>query len=122
MKVIDLLNKIANGEEVNSFLYCDGEFKKGCDGQYYMFDGMRFAFEDLSMLNDEVEILDEEDEFIDIEELKIGHPEDNPSNKYIINEYGTKCFLTKHSRIMAEKINEVIKNQKLIIQALKENK
>lgn len=55
--------------------------------------------------NDEVEIIEEDK---DIEKLKIEHMENNPSNKYVVNEFGTKCFLTKHSKILADKINEII--------------
>ena len=29
-------------------------------------------------------------------------------NSLIRNEYGTKCSLTKHSKIIADKLNEVI--------------
>lgn len=42
-----------------------------------------------------------------IEELKIEN--DSPTNFYIRNEQGAKCFMTKHSKIIAEKLNEVIR-------------
>lgn len=61
VKVIDLLIKIANGEEINSFVYNGGKFVKGYDNQYYMFDGMRFAFEDFDLLNEEIEIIENEE-------------------------------------------------------------
>ena len=41
------------------------------------------------------------------EKLKI--EQDTPSsNYYIKNEYGTKCALTKHSKIIADKVNELL--------------
>ena len=41
-----------------------------------------------------------------IEELLI--EQDCPSsNYYIRNEFGTKCGLTKHSKMIAEKVNEI---------------
>jgi len=54
------------------------------------------------LLDDEVEILDEEDEFIDIEEIEIKKIEE-----------------TSHLEFK-EKINDLIKNQKKIINKLKE--
>lgn len=41
-----------------------------------------------------------------IEKLNIEN--DSPTHFYIRNEYGTKCSLTKHSKIIADKLNEVI--------------
>ena len=59
----------------------------------------------LTHLYDEVEIIEEDK---DIEKIKIEQLENNPNSKYIVNEYGTKCFLTKHSKIIADKVNELI--------------
>ena len=40
---------------------------------------------------------------------KILVEQDEPGNNfYIKNEYGTKCGLTKHSKMIAEKLNELI--------------
>ena len=41
-----------------------------------------------------------------IEKLNIEN--DSPTQFYIRNEYGTKCSLTKHSKIITDKLNEVI--------------
>ena len=108
MKVIDLLNKIANGEKVpkkfkfaNEIFTNNGIYISDEDGDSIFAS----LFSDFSNLNDEVEIIEEDK---NIKKLQLGSPEDNPSNMYIINEYGTKCFLTKHSKIMALKINELI--------------
>lgn len=57
-----------------------------------------------SSLNEKVEILEENKPIIE----KIDIENDSPTHFYIKNEYGTKCSLTKHSKIIAEKLNEVI--------------
>ena len=59
---------------------------------------------DFSELNDEVEIVEEDKK---IEKLEIVH--NGSANAYaLLNEYGTKCALTKHSKVMCDKINEII--------------
>ena len=57
----------------------------------------------LGVLNNKVEILEEDK---DIEELKIEN--DNSTHFYIRDERGTKCGMTKHSKLIAEKLNELI--------------
>lgn len=51
-----------------------------------------------------------------IEKLKIEN--DNGTDYYIRNIHGTKCYLTKDGKIMADKINEIIEvlNEKEKIQ------
>ena len=116
IKIIDLLNKIANGEEVpkkikyNNKIYEYYErlenifnYKQIVNGKYiddYFNDNY---FID-SILNDEVEIIEEPNK---IEKLEI-EKDENTQNYFIRNEYGTKCYLTKHSKIIASKINELI--------------
>ena len=56
------------------------------------------------IFTDEVEIIEEQKK---IEKIKIEQDTQN-SNYYIKNEYGTKCGLTKHSKMIAEKVNELI--------------
>ena len=63
MKVIDLLNKIANGEEIpNKFKFAHQIFEK--DGSYYLDkDGdnlFESIFVDFSNINDEIEIIEED--------------------------------------------------------------
>ena len=107
MKVIDLLNKIANGEEVpRKFTYNGYLWEYDINNKmwfYYFGEGKNHRFDKLfylnMCLNDEVEILDEEDEFIDIEEIT------------------QECF---DNWTCAKHINDLIKNQKLIINKLKE--
>ena len=107
MKVIDLLNKIANGEEIpEKFKFAGQTFEK--QGSYIedadgdsIFDSM---FTDFSNINDEVEIVEEDKK---IQKLEIVH--NGSANAYaLLNEYGTKCALTKHSKVMCDKINEII--------------
>ncbi len=70
----------------------------------------------LDILNDTVEILPEEnDEWEDIEEINI---ENEGHGDFIRNEYGTICGLTKHSKVIAEKVNKIIKNQKYLKERL----
>ena len=62
------------------------------------------CFLESTMFDKVIEIIEEEKE---IEKLKIEQDTPN-SNYYIKNEYGTKCYLTKHSKMIAEKVNELI--------------
>ena len=50
------------------------------------------------------EILQEDKPIIE----KLNLENDSPTHFYITNEYGTKCGLTKHSKMIADKLNEVI--------------
>ena len=74
---------------------------------YYCKQEMRWftsEINSLGVLNNKVEIIEEDK---DIEELKIEN--DNPTHFYIRDEKGTKCGMTKHSKMIAEKLNEVIR-------------
>ena len=62
------------------------------------------CFLESTMFDKVIEIIEEEKE---IEKLKIEQDTPN-SNYYIKNEYGTKCYLTKHGKMIAEKVNELI--------------
>lgn len=105
MKIIDLLNKIANGEEPPNFEYYGGIYKYDKHTGNYWCNDMWFDFSSFKYLNDEIEIIEEKNKIP--EKLKI--EQDTPtSNYYIRNEYGTKCGLTKHSKIIADKLNEII--------------
>ena len=138
MKIIDLLNKIANDEEVpRKFTYKGYLWEYDVKNKmwfYYFGESKNHRFDRLfylnMILNDEVEILEEEPRDIEVcgslftrsEYDKLAHSEeekkipekleieqDTPSsNYYIRNEYGTKCGLTKHSKMIAETLNEVI--------------
>jgi hypothetical protein len=117
MKVIDLLNKIAKGEEVpkkikyeeKEWIYRknvqDYIYEKDIEIKYLIQEILKGYIATKDLLFYEIEIIEEDK---GIEKLELGYPEDNPSNVYIINEYGTKCYLNKHDRVMAFKINELI--------------
>ena len=79
------------------------------DAQIYLMDRYRTFMN----LDKEVEIIEEDKK---IEKLEI-EKDENTENYFIRNEYGTKCYLTKHSKIIASKINELIDE----INNLKEN-
>ena len=121
IKIIDLLNKIANGEEVPKeikiktsegtiapFFLSDDEYIN-----VYTGNSLLQCLDEFD-LNDEVEILDEEDEFEDIEELNIERTWQNefktePVLRYIYKE---------DMEDIEHKINQLIKNQKKIIEKL----
>jgi ribosomal protein S18 len=121
MKVIDLLNKIANGETPKiklgdeEYFYKHGDYRRTSDGEWL------FANEIINLegLNDEVEILDEEDEFIDIESFDGHYSWDNIDYKNIEE---LKKYVTKDFQNIFNTLDKLNKNQKKIIQALKENK
>lgn len=123
IKIIDLLCYIAIGdydklpkkvryEEINWKL----EINPCCGVDYsdetqYMFaDYIDKHFCIQEILNDEVEILDEEDEFKDIEEMFSQGIKDEVANQNY-NKYDL-------IDLFSSKINEVIKNQKKIIERL----
>ena len=118
MKVIDLLNKIANGEEVpEKILYKEKIFEfdklEKCyitsnfdnsvmnDLSIYLDDGLN-----MNSLNDEVEILEEQQD-IDIQPL-------NPQTNYFKD--GTD-FVYK---LMYDKINELVQAVKQLDKKIKE--
>lgn len=114
MKVIDLLNKIAKGEEVPKKIRIDHwcyefEWAEHLDN-YYDKSADIDLMSALSMSEEEfnygVKIIKEEQ---DIKELDLKQVEHGTGNYYLLNEYGTKCCLTKHSKIIADKVNELIK-------------
>lgn len=75
MKVIDLLNKIANGEEVpkkikyRDWLY---EFEKDCNDYLCQYDSLLYRENDdvKQFLNDEVEMIEEGIEKLDMKRMK----------------------------------------------------
>ena len=120
IKIIDLLNKIANGEEVpKKIKYNDDEYIHIGNYCYFCEETNEIlsqnTYAEFSRLNDEVEILDEE-EFEDIEEFE----EHKLINTRDILEL--EMFINKINADYNYKINQLIKNQKKIIQKLnKEN-
>ena len=112
IRLIDLLNKIYNNDNIPKKIIYDN-----CKWEYlseysdykneyksYLFGYYIANYDDIhSFLNQEVEIIEEDKK---IEKLNIEN--DSPTHFYITNEYGTKCGLTKHSKMIADKLNEII--------------
>ena len=93
MKVIELLNKIANGEEVpEKFIFAGQIFKK--QGSYILDEDRDsiFAsiFSDFSNINDEIEIIEDKK----IEKIDVNHLQQ-------IKKW-------KRAKILGNKINEII--------------
>ena len=114
IRVIDLLNKIANGEEVpKKIKYNDDEYIHIDNYCYFCEETNEIlsqnTYAEFSRLNDEVEILDEE-EFEDIEEITIRDKTIGFPNGEWTARNMDKAFSIK--------INQLIKNQKKIIEKL----
>lgn len=121
MKIIDLLNKIAKGEEM------PGRIKYGDYIYVYSFTQKDYYSSELNdmlieyilrstltlNLNEQVEILEEveDKEYEDITEMKIEYDDDDMG-------IDGKYLLTNHSEIYADKINALIRNQKYILKQL----
>ena len=102
MKVIDLFNKIANGEEVRFRLLCDGdifELTKDCSLYNETQKEVVQWCIDEEWLNKEVEILEEEKKIPDKLDVKLSLNDENTINCYTANNL--ECDL-------AFKINEII--------------
>ena len=121
--IYELLGLIKDGKDIPekiSYIDTDGfkyVFELENDKNYWCEElgGWLFNNWDIQLiLNNEVEILDEEDEFIDIEELNGDYVV--PNTPATENEaYIMACFLA-HEMVL----NDLIKNQKKIINKLKE--
>lgn len=125
IRVIDLLNKIANGEEVpKKIKYNDDEYIHIGNYCYFCEETNEIlsqnTYAEFSRLNDEVEILDEE-EFEDIYNFCW-------NENYLFSNRQTgmtkedRRLLDSNFKDIHDTINQLIKNQKKIIQKLnKEN-
>ena len=121
IKIIELLNRIVNGEEVPEKIKWDNLIyvlkQDSIDGHfYYIRENTDYSvgnlfFSDLTMgdLNDEVEIIEEDKT---IEELQFDSEE-----KYITTITGTTNKMRNIDVTLATKINELVKE----IKKMKEN-
>lgn len=105
--IIELLNKIANGEKLPQKIKYENvvyEYED-LDKEYQNKDGDDFfAFTYVPYhLYDKVEIIEEDK---DIEEIKI---DGDFGGKYITNEQGDNCYIKSHDETMINKLNEVIR-------------
>jgi hypothetical protein len=125
MKVIDLLNKIANREELperikvaaKEFYICrkntiDGDYDYQDDNATYLFDYLTEWDYVSNYLLKDVEVLEEDKEYEDIKEA-----DEVRKEEYIefANDYEVKNDLVINRRL----INALIRNQKKIIEELK---
>lgn len=122
MKIIDLLNKIANGEEVPKEIKI--KTSEGTIAPFYLSDDEyinNYTGHSLLECLDEFQLTDkilyEEDEFEDIEELKL---DGDFGGDFLINDEGNRCHISSHDKTIVNRINKVIKNQKRIIERLKD--
>jgi hypothetical protein len=114
MKVIDLLNKIANGERPKKFklhIYTeDFIYELSDNGGYYEINTDEEFTESINLifcLNDEVEIIeDTPKEDKKIEKFKVIKDNSEDSVELIYN--GMKLELTLLQAIILDKINEII--------------
>jgi len=99
MKIIDILNKIANGEKVPNFKYKDDRFSQfntsihnDTDGKWVEVKTGNDDWEEIgySFLNDEVEIIEEDKK---IEKLELATTDGGENTIYMV---------------LANKINEII--------------
>ena len=109
MKIIDLLNKIANGEEVpkkikyRDWLY---EFEKDCNDYFCIYDSLLCRENDdvRQFLNDEVEILEEPKGI----PKRIQSNGENLYSEYIGQWLINKENYTEYDELLMNKINEII--------------
>lgn len=112
--IYELLGLIKDGKAPKKIKYNNRtyEFKEIEEGTGYVYESgiVKFwlsneiEFDISRCLNEKVEILEEDKPIIE----KLNIESDSPTHFYIRNEYGTKCSLTKHSKMIADKLNEII--------------
>lgn len=116
MKIIDLLNKIANGEEVPKKIKYDDDIYIHVDNYcYYCQETNEILsqniYAEFSRLNDEVEIIEEEKEIekkIEKKIEKIIISMDDVSMPYVTNNKYQRLSYSEVDLLFASKINELI--------------
>ena len=114
MKIIDLLNKIANGEAPKTILYENETYwYDGRENNYYTYIARDLDDEDieylfygdntLDMLNDEVEIIEEDKKIKRIQSCG-----DNLYSEYTGQYLVNKENYTEYDELLMNKINEII--------------
>lgn len=114
----ELLGMVKDGKAPKKIKYENREYYLHDNKSYLSTDKTRF-FDRIYFcdLNIEVEILDEE-EFEDIDKLDIEDNAMNRSERYIRKSNNTFVTLSVPDYVLANKINQLIKNQKKIISKL----
>lgn len=124
IKVIDLYNMISKGSTPKKIKYNTKIYeydKEQDDYSTFVISNYEYLLDDInitSQLNDEVEILDEE-EFEDIEPLVLRTFE---RTGQAITTYRLEDYCDYNFEKIEEKINQLIKNQKKIIERLNKDK
>lgn len=119
--IYELLGLIKDGKAPKKIkVYGDtfekNEYQNDIKNIYFDEDGDTL-FDDYTWdLNDEVKILDEEDEFIDIEEIKL--TSDGDIKGYYNGETHHITTNIKDKEVYIKLLNQLIKNQKKIIERL----
>lgn len=128
IKIIDLLNKIANGEEVPQTIKYDDFYWNWC-GSCKIYEARDEENIEINLyrslvyegdLNDEVEILDKEDEFEDIYSLCDNSEQYNFSSRQTGMTKEDRRLLDSNFKELLIVVNQLIKNQKKIIERLKD--
>lgn len=112
----ELLGLIKEGKQPNKVKYGEIEFEwDGCN--YLSSNNLRkeLNMTDVELANiPTIEVIEEKPKKIG--KLNIEIENKTTGNAFIRNEHGTKCFLTKHSKIIAEKVNELIEKANYLLE------
>ena len=118
MKVIDLLNKIANGEEVpKEFKYRGKTYEAVKKDKFTVYkDDSGYTIKDMfkifyleACLNDEVEIIEEDKEIEEIEIHYHSDLEEYVASTLTNNNWYIETFDSKYDEMIMYKINELIR-------------
>lgn len=111
ISVYDLLGLIKDGKAPKKIKWdnVEWEFKEEFDdyfrnGTYLTTEGFDIFNSAKDFLDNTIEILEEDKPIIE----KIEIEEDIVCNKFVKNEYGAKCYIKTHDKIVIEKLNQVI--------------
>ena len=103
MKVIDLLNKIANGEEVSEYVKYYNMLKEKVDIMMVCKENLFYKLDQLEIqLNSRVEIIEEPQEHKIPEKLTIG------VNEYDEIHINNEIYGERQVRVVADKVNEIL--------------
>lgn len=105
MRIIDIINKVANGEEVPRFIIDDDEYYLGTDGYIKGIFGDYVEWTiDKEWLNEEVQIIEDI-----IEDKKIQKIEVDSMNRIKAESTGNFCYqVSQPTKIIIKKLNEII--------------
>ena len=105
--IYDLLGLIKDGKPPKKIIYDNKKYFIEVHDYSLNDEKVFWLFKDnniIQIMNKKVEIIEEDKSIIE----KLNIENDSPTHFYITNEYGTKCGLTKHSKMIADKLNEII--------------